>query len=61
MERQINNRQIDIVFSHTCPYKYTPTECFLSGIDQSAIDDGTEHWLDTIEESINYKAWYCGH
>lgn len=61
VERQINNRQIDIVFSHTCPYKYTPTECFLPGIDQSTIDNSTEHWLDTIEESIDYKAWYCGH
>lgn len=61
VEEQINNRQIDIVFSHTCPYKYTPTECFLPGIDQSTVDNSTEHWLDKVEESIDYKAWYCGH
>lgn len=61
VEEQICNNHIDIVFSHTCPYKYTPTECFLPGIDQSTVDNSTEHWLDTIEESIDYKAWYCGH
>lgn len=61
VEEQICNNHIDIVFSHTCPYKYTPTECFLLGIDQSTVDNSAEHWLDTIEESIDYKAWYCGH
>lgn len=60
VEKQICNN-IDIIFSHTCPYKYTPTECFLPGIDQSTVDNSTERWLDTIEGSIDYKAWYCGH
>lgn len=61
VEEQIRSNHIDIVFSHTCPYKYTPTECFLSGIDQSTVDNSTEHWLDTIEDKLDYKAWYCGH
>ncbi|MCM1008228.1 MAG: metallophosphoesterase [Ruminococcus flavefaciens] len=61
IEDQIYNNHIDVVFSHTCPYKHTPIECFLPGIDQSTVDNSTEHWLDTIEESIDYKAWYCGH
>ena len=34
---------------------------FLSGIKQSGVDQSTELWLDTIEERINYKAWFCGH
>lgn len=61
VEKQIKNNKIDVVFSHTCPYKYIPTECFLSGIDQSKVDNSTEQWLDTIEEAIEYKAWYVGH
>ncbi len=61
VEKQIKNNRIDVVFSHTCPYKYIPTECFLSGIDQSKVDNSTEKWLDTIEEAIEYKAWYLGH
>ena len=61
VEEQIKNNKIDVVFSHTCPYKYIPTECFLSGIDQSKVDNSTEQWLDIIEEAIEYKAWYLGH
>ena len=61
VEQQIKEKEFDIVLSHTCPFKYIPTEMFLSCIDQRAVDDSTEHWLDKIEESINYKAWFCGH
>ena len=53
--------KIDIVLSHTCPAKYTPTECFLPMIDQITVDSSTENWLDTIEDKLNYKKWYCGH
>ena len=61
VEKQLSEYDIDIVFSHTCPYKYIPTECFMSGIDQSRVDNSTEQWLDTIESKISYSAWYCGH
>lgn len=61
VEKQINENHVDIVFSHTCPFKYIPTECFLSGIDQSRVDNSTEQWLDKIEEALDYKAWYLGH
>ena len=53
--------QIDAVFSHTCPYKYRPTEMFLPGVDQSGVDSSTEEWLDRIEDRLDYKRWYCGH
>ena len=55
------NWKIDIVLSHTCPAKYTPTECFLPMIDQSTVDSSTEQWLDTIEYKLRYNKWYCGH
>ena len=56
-----NNNKVDIILSHTCPYKYMPYEVFLSGIDQSTVDNSTEKFLDTIEDNTKYKRWYCGH
>lgn len=50
VEKQLSENKIDVVFSHTCSAKYIPTECFLSGIDQSRVDNSTEEWLDTIED-----------
>ena len=58
---QCDSQHIDVVLSHTCPFKYIPTEAFLPGIDQSAVDNSMERWLDTIEESLDYEKWYCGH
>ena len=55
------NWQVDSVFSHTCPYKYVPRESFMKDLDQSEVDNSTEHWLDTIEDRLDYKYWYCGH
>ena len=56
-----NNKEFDCVLSHTCPAKYIPIEMFISSIDQSSVDNSTEEWLDEIENTINYKKWYCGH
>ena len=53
--------KVDIVFSHTCPMKYIPREVFLSGIDQSRVDNSTEEWLDKIEDRLDYVRWHCGH
>ncbi len=61
VEKQIKEKAFDVVLTHTCPFKYEPIETFLPGIDQSTVDTSTEKWLDKIEESIDYKAWYCGH
>lgn len=61
VEQQDAINSVDIVLSHTCPLKYEPREAFLPGINQSMVDKSTEKWLDTLEERINYKRWYCGH
>lgn len=53
--------EVDIVLTHTCPYKYLPYEVFLPGIDQSRVDQSTEKFLDIVEDRLNYKKWYCGH
>lgn len=49
------------MLSHTIPLKYEPVEVFFSGIDQSKVDKTTEIWLDSIEDRLDYKKWYCGH
>lgn len=61
VEKQMTEKHFDIVLSHTCPFKYEPREMFLPMIDQETVDTTTERWLDTIEETIEYKAWFCGH
>jgi 3-oxoacid CoA-transferase subunit A len=58
---EAENWKIDIVLSHTCPYKYMPTEAFLPGIDPKHVCNETEKWLDVIEQKLNYSRWYCGH
>ena len=55
------NNKVDIILSHTCPYKYLPYEAFMPMVDQSAVDNSTEYFLDEVEEQCNYSLWYCGH
>lgn len=63
VEKQIAtyDHKFDVVLSHTSPLKYEPIEVFLPMIDQSSVDKSTEEWLDTIEERLDYRRWYCGH
>ncbi len=58
---KVKGKHFDVVLSHTCPYKYEPTEVFLKWLDQSKVDKTMEHFLDKVEESIDYDKWYCGH
>ena len=58
---KVEGQHFDIVLTHTCPQKYEPTEVFLPGLDQSTVDKSMECYLDTVEESITYDKWYCGH
>ncbi|MCR4692347.1 MAG: hypothetical protein K5664_00515 [Firmicutes bacterium] len=30
-------------------------------INQKYVDTSTEIWLDSIEDRLSYKKWYCGH
>lgn len=63
VEQQLDkaNWNVDVVLTHTCPRKYEPVEHFLPGIDQSKVDKSTENWLDSIEDRLDYREWYCGH
>lgn len=53
--------QYDYIVSHTCPFKYIPTEAFLPNIPQDTVDNSTEKFLDKIEDMTVYRKWYCGH
>ncbi len=61
VEKQISENSFDVILSHTCPYKYEPTEMFLPMIDQANVDTSTEEWLNQVEEKADYIAWFCGH
>jgi len=61
VEQQIMDHSVDVILSHTCPFKYEPLEAFLPMINQDSVDTSTEHWLDKIEETCSYKQWLCGH
>ena len=61
VEAQLAAHPVDVILSHTCPYRYEPTEAFLPGLDPARVDAGTEKWLDEIERAVSYRAWYCGH
>ena len=61
VEEQLKCYSVDVIFSHTCPFRYEPREMFLPMVDQSTVDDSTERWLDEIEAATDYKAWFCGH
>ena len=61
------NFEIDFVIGHTFPYKLQPEieYLFMEGLDQSAIDKTTEHWLDTLSElyetNFAFKHYFGGH
>jgi 3-oxoacid CoA-transferase subunit A len=55
------NWEIDIVLSHTCPYRYIPRETFLFYVDQKSVDNSTEDWLNDLESKLDYSLWFCGH
>lgn len=61
VEQQVRGNDIDIVLSHTCPFKHIPVEAFLPMVDQDSVDNSTERWLDQIDDTLDYAGWLCGH
>ncbi|MGB4985539.1 MAG: metallophosphoesterase [Erysipelotrichaceae bacterium] len=55
------DNRVDIVLTHTTPYRYIPREIFKSCFVQSSLDYSTELFLDEVEKSVSYSYWYCGH
>lgn len=55
------NPSVDLVLTHTCPYEWQPTDLFISGIDQSTVDNSMEHFFTECERLLDYKHWLFGH
>ena len=55
------NNKIDVILSHTSPFKYMPYEVFLENVNQLDVDKSTEEFLDEIENNTQYQKWYYGH
>lgn len=53
--------KIDTILTHTCPLKYVPQEALFASVDQSQVDKNTEMWLDSIDNRLEYRRWFCGH
>lgn len=59
--KKVKNNYFDFVFTHTCPRCWEPTDLFINGIDQSAVDKSMEDWLDKLKNQINFTVWCFGH
>ena len=58
---KVERKAFDLVVSHTCPYSWQPFDLFLPFIDQSKVDNGTEHFFEDILQNIEFKKWCYGH
>ena len=54
-------QDFDFIFSHTCPYSWRPVDLFLSGIDQSSVDNSMELWMDKLKDQCKWNYWLFGH
>lgn len=59
--KQSEGKHYDFVFTHTCPYEWMPRDLFLRTVDQSAVDNSMEKWMDKLKDSIDWKIWCFGH
>jgi 3-oxoacid CoA-transferase subunit A len=54
--------KVDAVLSHTCPWRFVPSEVLPSHkISALHSDVSTEKWLGKIEGRLDYQRWYAGH
>lgn len=64
MERTTNfikDKKVDFVFSHTCPSCWKPFDLFLTGINQSTVDNTMENWMESIKDLFDWKIWLWAH
>ena len=59
--KNVKDKEFDLVLSHTCPCSWQPTDLFLRGIDQSAVDNSMEVWMDTLKDEMDWSLWLFGH
>lgn len=54
-------KEYDFVFTHTCPLSWQPTDLFLSGLDQSTVDNTMEVWMDGLKDTFTWRYWFFAH
>lgn len=59
--QEVKGESVDFILSHTCPFSWEPTDLFLNGIDQSAVDKSMEIWLDELKDNVKWKYYLFGH
>lgn len=59
--KNAKDREFDLILSHTCPCSWQPTDLFLRGIDQSAVDNSMEIWMDKLKDEMDWSLWLFGH
>lgn len=57
----IFGKHYDFILTHTCPFDWRPVDLFLSGLDQSTVDNTMELWLDELRTQCSWKVWLFGH
>lgn len=57
----VKGESFDLIFSHTAPLSWEPTDLFLGFIDQSKVDKSMESWLEEVKNSVNWGIWCFGH
>ncbi len=58
---ELHGKYFDFVFTHTCPISWQPTDLFLNSVNQSAVDNSMELWLDEVKNNISWGIWCFGH
>lgn len=58
---RVKGKEIDFVFTHTCPSSFEPRDLFLDCIDQSTVDKSMEEFLEKIKNEVDWKIWCFGH
>lgn len=61
IEQEHFGKHYDIIFTHTCPISWEPTDLFLPGLDQSSVDKTMELWLDEVKQKVDWNIWLFGH
>jgi len=54
--------EVDYVLTHTAPKLYVDTMLTMNQMRRfENINDPVEKYLDVVNQTTKYKAWYCGH
>lgn len=57
----VENNEVNLVLTHTCPLEWQPTYLFVPQVDQSKVDKDMETFLSEVEPKLKYDYWLFGH